>query len=237
MALERVERLKMRFGIDIIAAELTSHDEGLSSVGCTSGRKTPSTISLMASSDKRSNVIRISWRARSVGSDTIRGVRRAAAISPRSMARPRMVCMTSGSPIRVLRFALRSAKFEWLSARSFCMSQNDPTDAFAAYERITRPFVEANQALAIEGNGYILWPRTPQEVEARNQILARLAAGGRDGMRNEHTGKSTACCAFPITTNGFVKKIGSEVEIAAAKRRLASSAQRISRLNDIGSPA
>jgi hypothetical protein len=117
------------------------------------------------------------------------------------------------------------------------MSQNDPTDAFAAYERITRPFVEANQALAIEGNGYILLPRTPQEVEARNQILARLAAGGRDGMRNEHSGKSTACCAFPITTNGFVKKIGSEVEIAAAKRRLASSAQRISRLNDIGSPA
>jgi hypothetical protein len=145
--------------------------------------------------------------------------------------------MTSGSPIRVLRFALTSAKFEWLSARSFCMSQNDPTDAFAAYERITRPFVEANQALAIEGNGYILLPRTPQEVEARNQILARLAAGGRDGMRNEHTGKSTACCAFPITTNGFVKKIGSEVEIAAAKRRLASSAEQISRLNDIGSPA
>src|ERR1700729_4135475 len=81
MALERVERLKIRFGIDIIAAELTSHDEGLSSVGCTSGRKTPSTISLMASSNKRSNVIRISWRARSVGSDTIRGVRRAAAIN------------------------------------------------------------------------------------------------------------------------------------------------------------
>src|ERR1700733_11773591 len=93
------------------------------------------------------------------------------------MARPRMVCMTSGSPIRVLRFALRSAKFEWLSARSFCMSQDDPTDAFAAYERITRPFVEANQALAIEGNGFILLPRTPKEVEARNQILARLAAG------------------------------------------------------------
>jgi 2-polyprenyl-6-methoxyphenol hydroxylase-like FAD-dependent oxidoreductase len=66
-------------------------------------------------------------------------------------------------------------------------SQADPTDAFAAYERITRPFVEANQALAIEGNGYILLPRTPQEVEARNQILARLAAGGRDGMRNDHT--------------------------------------------------
>ena len=43
-----------------------------------------------------SMVIRTSWRARSVGSDTIRGVRRAAAISPRSIARPRMFCMTSG---------------------------------------------------------------------------------------------------------------------------------------------
>ena len=60
-----------------------------------------------------------------------------------------------------------------------------------------------------------------------------------NGAPHETTihGKSTACCAFPITTNGFVKKIGSEVEIAAARRRLASSAQRISRLNDIGSPA
>jgi 2-polyprenyl-6-methoxyphenol hydroxylase-like FAD-dependent oxidoreductase len=116
-------------------------------------------------------------------------------------------------------------------------SQADPTDAFAAYERITRPFVEANQALAIEGNGYILLPRTPQEVEARNQILARLAAGEETACETTIHGKSTACCAFPITTNGFVKKIGSEVETAAAKRRLASSAQRISRLNDIGSPA
>lgn len=55
----------------------------------TSGKKTSSTISLMALSDRGSNVIRISWRARSVGSSTIRGVRRAATISPRLIARPR----------------------------------------------------------------------------------------------------------------------------------------------------
>jgi hypothetical protein len=57
---------------------------------------------------------------------------------------------------------------------------------FAAYKRITKPFVEANQALATEGNGYLLLPRTPREVEARNQILASLAAGERGGMRNNH---------------------------------------------------
>ena len=34
--------------------------------------------------------------------------------------------MTSGSPIRVLRFALRSAKFEWLSARSFLHVEHQP---------------------------------------------------------------------------------------------------------------
>jgi 2-polyprenyl-6-methoxyphenol hydroxylase-like FAD-dependent oxidoreductase len=64
-------------------------------------------------------------------------------------------------------------------------SHDDPSDAFAAYERIIRPFVEANQALAIEGNGYLLLPRTPQELEARNRILASLAAGKTDGMRND----------------------------------------------------
>jgi 2-polyprenyl-6-methoxyphenol hydroxylase-like FAD-dependent oxidoreductase len=78
----------------------------------------------------------------------------------------------------------------------------------------------------------------------RLKRLKRATRSWRASLRGEETacettihGKSTACCAFPITTNGFVKKIGSEVETAAAKRRLASSAQRISRLNDIGSPA
>ncbi|WP_213773888.1 FAD-dependent monooxygenase [Bradyrhizobium sp. dw_78] len=65
-------------------------------------------------------------------------------------------------------------------------AHDDPSDAFAAYERMTRPFVEANQALAIEGNGFILLPRTPQELEARNRILAALAEAKGDAMRNDH---------------------------------------------------
>jgi 2-polyprenyl-6-methoxyphenol hydroxylase-like FAD-dependent oxidoreductase len=56
-------------------------------------------------------------------------------------------------------------------------SHDDPAAAFSAYERIARPYVEANQALAIGGNGFLLLPRTPQEIEARNRILAALAAG------------------------------------------------------------
>ncbi len=47
-----------------------------------SGRKIPSTISRMTSSDSGSNVISISWRARSVGSAAIRGVRRSGSTLP-----------------------------------------------------------------------------------------------------------------------------------------------------------
>ena len=60
-------------------------------------------------------------------------------------------------------------------------SREDPSEAFTAYERITRPFVEANQALATKGNGSLFMPRTTQEVEARNRILAAFAAG--EGLR------------------------------------------------------
>lgn len=57
-------------------------------------------------------------------------------------------------------------------------SNANPADAFAAYERIVRPFVEANQALAIEdGNHAFFLPRTGEEIEQRNAML-RLFAGG-----------------------------------------------------------
>jgi 2-polyprenyl-6-methoxyphenol hydroxylase-like FAD-dependent oxidoreductase len=79
-------------------------------------------------------------------------------------------------------------------------SQDDPSDAFAAYERTAKPLVEANQALAIEGNGYLLLPRTPQEVEARNQILASLAAGERDGMGNDHAREVHSMLSLPDYT-------------------------------------
>lgn len=56
-------------------------------------------------------------------------------------------------------------------------AHDDPAAAFAAYERIVRPFVEANQALAIKlGVDYFL-PRTQHELDARNRMLAAVAAG------------------------------------------------------------
>jgi 2-polyprenyl-6-methoxyphenol hydroxylase-like FAD-dependent oxidoreductase len=47
----------------------------------------------------------------------------------------------------------------------------DPAEAFASYERIVRPFVEANQALASSG-GSILLPRSREELDRRNRALA-----------------------------------------------------------------
>jgi len=76
-------------------------------------------------------------------------------------------------------------------------SQDEPSEALAAYERIMRPFVEANQALAIKGNGFVLLPRTPQELEARNQILAALAAGEGIGVRNDHAREVHSMLSLP----------------------------------------
>jgi 2-polyprenyl-6-methoxyphenol hydroxylase-like FAD-dependent oxidoreductase len=82
-------------------------------------------------------------------------------------------------------------------------SQDDPSEAFATYERVTRPFVEANQALAIKGNGFLPLPRTPQEVEARNQILAGLAAGRGDGVRNGHAREAHSMLRLPDYAQWF----------------------------------
>ena len=82
-------------------------------------------------------------------------------------------------------------------------SHDQPAEAFAAYERIVRPFVEANQALAIEGNGFILLPRTPQEVEARNQILATLATRERGGVRNDHARQAHSMLSLPDYAQWF----------------------------------
>jgi hypothetical protein len=73
-----------------LAIELNVYEGGVcGSARLTNGRKTSSRISLIAASDNGFKVMRISWRARSVGSDTIREVRRREAISPRSIGRPR----------------------------------------------------------------------------------------------------------------------------------------------------
>jgi 2-polyprenyl-6-methoxyphenol hydroxylase-like FAD-dependent oxidoreductase len=64
-------------------------------------------------------------------------------------------------------------------------AQADPADAFASYEQILRPFVEANQALAYSG-GSVLLPRTQEELDLRN---ASLTAGDFSTDSGDHTAK------------------------------------------------
>ncbi len=61
-------------------------------------------------------------------------------------------------------------------------TRDDPQDAFAAYERIARPFVEANQALATDDNGAFFLPRTQKDIETRDHILAEIIRNGTAGM-------------------------------------------------------
>ena len=56
----------------------------------------------------------------------------------------------------------------------------DPTTAFASYEQIVRPFVEANQALASSG-GSMLLPRSQEELDRRNQALAAAVSSADNG--------------------------------------------------------
>jgi 2-polyprenyl-6-methoxyphenol hydroxylase-like FAD-dependent oxidoreductase len=55
-------------------------------------------------------------------------------------------------------------------------------DAFAAYEMRLRPFVEANQALAIREGGPLFLPRNQAELEARHRLLASLREGELPGL-------------------------------------------------------
>lgn len=56
-------------------------------------------------------------------------------------------------------------------------SHDDPAHAFASYERMLRPFVEANQALATREVGSLFLPRTQEQLEKRNRMLASLRDG------------------------------------------------------------
>ncbi|MBB2962618.1 FAD-dependent monooxygenase [Methylobacterium sp. R2-1] len=53
-------------------------------------------------------------------------------------------------------------------------THDNPEEAFAAYERIVRPYMEANQALAVRDAANIIFPRTQQDLDARNQMLASI---------------------------------------------------------------
>ncbi|WP_029606347.1 FAD-dependent monooxygenase [Kozakia baliensis] len=61
-------------------------------------------------------------------------------------------------------------------------THDDPQEACAAYERLMRSFVEANQALATDGNGAFFLPRTQKDIEWRDRILAEIARNGASGM-------------------------------------------------------
>ncbi len=73
----------------------------------------------------------------------------------------------------------------------------DPTDAFAAYERLTRPFVEANQARAASGGSRLL-PRTPAELEARNQALFAMQRSGKPDARGEESRRVHTSLQLPV---------------------------------------
>jgi hypothetical protein len=62
-------------------------------------------------------------------------------------------------------------------------TQDDPEQAFTAYEQICRPFVEAKQALATRG-GSLLLPASTEELARRNRWLIE-ASGSAAG---EHAG-------------------------------------------------
>jgi 2-polyprenyl-6-methoxyphenol hydroxylase-like FAD-dependent oxidoreductase len=66
----------------------------------------------------------------------------------------------------------------------------EPVEAFAAYERNCRPFVEANQALATRG-GSLLLPASAEELDTRNRWLTEAngsaaGEGAVDDGRAEH---------------------------------------------------
>ena len=65
-------------------------------------------------------------------------------------------------------------------------SHTDPADALASYERIVRPFVEANQDLAIKEGRPSLLVRTQEELDARNRWLASLVKGDVPNSQNDY---------------------------------------------------
>jgi 2-polyprenyl-6-methoxyphenol hydroxylase-like FAD-dependent oxidoreductase len=80
-------------------------------------------------------------------------------------------------------------------------SHVDPADALVSYERIARPFVEANQNLAIREGGPSLLLRTQEELDARNRWLASLANGD-----------------VPKSQNGYVREVHNSLRLPNYER-------------------
>ncbi|WP_305789947.1 FAD-dependent monooxygenase [Symbioplanes lichenis] len=65
-------------------------------------------------------------------------------------------------------------------------SHDDHEQAFAAYERDTRPYVQANQGLVGEGDS-ILFPATEEALAGRNRMLRGLTEMPAEPGRPEHS--------------------------------------------------
>ncbi|MDR7275240.1 FAD-dependent monooxygenase [Catenuloplanes atrovinosus] len=72
----------------------------------------------------------------------------------------------------------------------------DHRTAFAAYERATRPFAEANQALVTAGDARLV-PRTAEALARRNAALRDLTAVPEPGGRPAHTALRLPTFATP----------------------------------------
>ncbi len=60
-------------------------------------------------------------------------------------------------------------------------SCSEPSDAFARYESLMRPYAEANQDLAGEGAAFLL-PLTQGDIDARDRVLASLGSSDAGAM-------------------------------------------------------
>ncbi len=80
-------------------------------------------------------------------------------------------------------------------------THTDPIDAFASYERLARPFTEANQALALNNGGTLLMPRTQEELDARNAILAAMRTSGATPSYGERSSQVHNSLKLPDYTH------------------------------------
>lgn len=69
--------------------------------------------------------------------------------------------------------------------------------AFAAYERVMRPFVAMNQALATGGAASLI-PTTTRALWLRNQVIRLAPLLARTGMFGRQGRKANAALALPV---------------------------------------
>lgn len=79
-------------------------------------------------------------------------------------------------------------------------TRNDPAEAFAAYEKLMRAFVEANQNLAGDGANFLL-PRSQEEIDARNQALAGLSSSDAEDMLGDTSREVHSSLQLPDYTS------------------------------------